>query len=380
MMNQKNDKKGLRIDDWKLWFRLGTIGFLLLLSSRVNSQELRKLPTPSALQKQVTQPAEKAALKITAEKKTKSLPVLITPSEKKVNKPKPKSSAVKKNSAEIAPMPVITPQRKAKAPLKPKVIKKPASTNNAVKTRKKKVAQADSKTEQWTMLITPGASSHPNVKSKARVATFQLDRKTKRMVAPPVHHELGYAKKTASKKETSELKMIDPNQPTKSVNESLPVIQPKKKPVKAGDYEQIYNSIPYSRAEYLANPAYRHEATMELLFGTMRPTVIHKQNNPKRVYNQPRLNQATPRTSPPPMPFGYGGYGYGGYGGYGYGYYPGYYGGYYSGYGGYYRGYVGGYYGGYGYRGGYRPYSALNTYGHTRYGYRSNRYGNRYSH
>ncbi len=375
MMNQKNDKKGLRLCDWKLWFRLGTIGFLLLLSSRVNSQELRKLPAPPALQKQVAETDENATLKIKAEKKKKSLPVLIAPSEQKKNNPKKKSLAVKKNPAEVAPMPVITPQRKTKSPLKRKVIKKPVSTNSAEKTSKKKVTQADSNTEQWSMLITPGVSSHPNVKSKASVAVFQLDRKTKRMVAPPVHHELGYAKKTARKKEAGTLKMVDPNQPTSSVDESLPVLQPKKKPVKAGDYEQIYNSIPYSRAEYLANPAYRHEATMEILFGTLRPTVIHKQDKPKRVYNQPRINQATPRTSPPPMPFGYGGYG-----GYGYGYYPGYYGGYYGGYGGYYRGYNGGYYGGYGYRGGYRPYSALNTYGHTRYGYRSNRYGNRYSH
>ncbi len=44
----------------------------------------------------------------------------------------------------------------------------------------------------------------------------------------------------------------------------------------ASTYEAIYRSIPFSRAEYLANPSYRHEATMEMMMGQLRPTVIHK--------------------------------------------------------------------------------------------------------
>ena len=42
-------------------------------------------------------------------------------------------------------------------------------------------------------------------------------------------------------------------------------------------YREVYNSIPFSRAEYDANPSYRHDATMEFLFGQMRPTVVHRQ-------------------------------------------------------------------------------------------------------
>ncbi len=41
-------------------------------------------------------------------------------------------------------------------------------------------------------------------------------------------------------------------------------------------YRQVYDSIPFSRAEYNANPSYRHDATMEFLFGQMRPTVIQR--------------------------------------------------------------------------------------------------------
>ncbi len=42
-------------------------------------------------------------------------------------------------------------------------------------------------------------------------------------------------------------------------------------------YQDAYRSIPFNRAEYDANPSYRHEAAMELLFGQMRPTTIVKQ-------------------------------------------------------------------------------------------------------
>lgn len=41
-------------------------------------------------------------------------------------------------------------------------------------------------------------------------------------------------------------------------------------------YSEIYKSIPFNRAEYNANPSYIHDATMEFLFGQMRPTVIHR--------------------------------------------------------------------------------------------------------
>lgn len=41
-------------------------------------------------------------------------------------------------------------------------------------------------------------------------------------------------------------------------------------------YSEVYRSIPFNRAEYNANPSYIHDATMEFLFGQMRPTVIHR--------------------------------------------------------------------------------------------------------
>jgi hypothetical protein len=40
------------------------------------------------------------------------------------------------------------------------------------------------------------------------------------------------------------------------------------------EYTTIYNSIPFSRSEYDANPSYRHDATMELLLGQLRPAAV----------------------------------------------------------------------------------------------------------
>lgn len=57
-------------------------------------------------------------------------------------------------------------------------------------------------------------------------------------------------------------------------------------------YRDAYRAIPFSRAEYEANPSYRHDAAMELLFGRMRPTVIH------RHVAQPRPAQSVAIFSP----------------------------------------------------------------------------------
>lgn len=45
-------------------------------------------------------------------------------------------------------------------------------------------------------------------------------------------------------------------------------------------YQQAYQSIPFSRSEYEANPSFRHDAALELMFGTMRPTTIVRQTVP----------------------------------------------------------------------------------------------------
>ena len=46
------------------------------------------------------------------------------------------------------------------------------------------------------------------------------------------------------------------------------------------EYREVYNSIPFSRSEYLANRDYRHEPTMELLMGQLRPKTVVKFEGP----------------------------------------------------------------------------------------------------
>lgn len=47
--------------------------------------------------------------------------------------------------------------------------------------------------------------------------------------------------------------------------------------VHPNDYWRVYRSIPFLRSEYIANPSYRHDATMEILLGQLRPTVGKQQ-------------------------------------------------------------------------------------------------------
>jgi len=53
-------------------------------------------------------------------------------------------------------------------------------------------------------------------------------------------------------------------------------------------YRRIYQSIPFNRAEYNANPSYRHDSTMELLTGNARHQTIVRHNNTPVVQSRPR--------------------------------------------------------------------------------------------
>jgi len=65
-------------------------------------------------------------------------------------------------------------------------------------------------------------------------------------------------------------------------------------------YLDVYKSIPFVRAEYEANPSYVHDATMEFLFGHMRPTVIHR-NTISLSQNSPHYGSGFRRYAYPPL-------------------------------------------------------------------------------
>jgi len=90
--------------------------------------------------------------------------------------------------------------------------------------------------------------------------------------------------------------------------------------VKPADYWTIYESIPFLRSQFDANPAYRHDATMELLTGNARPSVIHHHDVADCAPYAPAAGAIPPyvydvylgqiptfvqRYLPPAIPFGY---------------------------------------------------------------------------
>lgn len=171
----------------------------------------------------------------------------------------------------------------------------------------------DEETESWSILITPG-KQHVTPQDKAdRITTFKLDSKTGRMIGGPEDKVLGPEETYHNPRAVSPAGHHEAARfPAQSPDVS--------------NYQQIYDSIPYSRAEYLANPGYRHDATMELMFGEMRPTTIHKEDTPRRIYNLPPIHE-DPRVQRQPLPYPYGpnnylGYYYGPGMGYRFGYGP----------------------------------------------------------
>jgi hypothetical protein len=68
--------------------------------------------------------------------------------------------------------------------------------------------------------------------------------------------------------------------PADAVGLRPPVSAASGPPLGRMSYAEAYAQIPFSRTEYEANPNYRHDAAMELMFGTMRPMMISRQNIP----------------------------------------------------------------------------------------------------
>ncbi len=72
-------------------------------------------------------------------------------------------------------------------------------------------------------------------------------------------------------------------------------------------YRDTYDAIPFSRTEFLANPSYRHNATMELLLGQLRPVTINQSAAPASSCAGGMCDAGQPPLSSVPYPnsFGY---------------------------------------------------------------------------
>ena len=63
-------------------------------------------------------------------------------------------------------------------------------------------------------------------------------------------------------------------------------------------YAEVYNSIPFRRSEYLANPSYRHEATIEVLLGQIRPKTVVNMTAPAATCCTPQATTYWPLANP----------------------------------------------------------------------------------
>jgi hypothetical protein len=65
--------------------------------------------------------------------------------------------------------------------------------------------------------------------------------------------------------------------PTLPPSPAPPLSEGEETHVNPFDYSWIYQTIPFLRSEYVANPSYRHDATMDILFGKLRPQAVEEQ-------------------------------------------------------------------------------------------------------
>ena len=151
--------------------------------------------------------------------------------------------------------------------------------------------------ETWTITIQPGSAgigvkdvqARPNPIRLAAQVTEQGqagEQEVDESELPPSPHNGHQAQRPASdvvRDEAGPLVIVG-NAPCAGVDGASLVKR----------YTQVYNAIPFSRAEYEANPGYRHEATMEFLFGQLRPTVIHRGTTTIRMTGSALLPGAAP--------------------------------------------------------------------------------------
>lgn len=112
---------------------------------------------------------------------------------------------------------------------------------NAVMQSKKVQKKPDSKSKQPGIIITPGPVANSS---------------SANLVPPAVSSD---AAESDNKSEKS--------QKNKSVGQAG---------IDPADYVVAYNSVPFSRAEYDANPSYRHDAAMEMLTGQLRTKIVNQ--------------------------------------------------------------------------------------------------------
>lgn len=130
----------------------------------------------------------------------------------------------------------------------------------------------------WTIEIRPGQQQHAVPAPDPSTGTARPT------IIPAVYQAAG---PTPEGKET---KSIGPELPPAVAPVAAPVQGPVPVVTPRMTYAQAYVAVPFSRTEYEANPVYRHQAALELMFGVLRPMTLNQQYMP-RAFRYPDFYQ-----------------------------------------------------------------------------------------
>jgi hypothetical protein len=172
-------------------------------------------------------------------------PILVAPYEEKQSD---KVNAGKKPAKHAAKLKPVTKKKEA-AKSKP-AQKKPAPMAKETASEKAR--------EEWQKKRSSAKAAPKNVKAASDAAARSgAGAKKRAMMAngPSTAGAVASAKASTAASKTSHSSSASDRKDSRS-------------------YREIYNSIPFSRAEYNANPAYRHQATMEIMLGLLHPLIV----------------------------------------------------------------------------------------------------------
>ncbi len=150
----------------------------------------------------------------------------------------------------------------------------------------------------WTLLICAGfgfsGSLLPaeDAKGVIRDANWVIEIRpaSKRSADPqspvgPALVPVGHEEEAPAPESKSEPKAATPSSEPQPIGPPPPPGMTDSMPRPAGParmtYQEAYAAVPFSRTEYEANPTYRHQAALELMFGVLRPMTLVQQYTPR---------------------------------------------------------------------------------------------------
>jgi len=131
----------------------------------------------------------------------------------------------------------------------------------------------------WTITVRPAVKTAQAEKSAVAVPAPPVE-------TPAVQQTVAFQPAVPSAEPPAELKAPD------SFGMAINAGVSSTASVNGRSYAEVYRSIPYNQAEYYANPGYRHDTTMSILFGQPVTTPVMRQAGDTGMPPQ------TPRYSP----------------------------------------------------------------------------------